>query len=276
MIVCQHNVAGALLATVFCFLARFALCGECTHLLKVFGRLSLIIDSCFNEAPNAPVLAEEPADTVAIPVGHVRSANLSCRSNDSASVIEWYKDGVAVEMASLPWYNVTSSSLVVATTDKRGDGLILEGLYYCVISNAFGVARSRSALVKSSYISNSIYFIDLYVLFHFPAQRLVSFIRPSSSIYYSNETVVLSQLAYTESPEVRWSISCHRKTVTCPGVSCLLWHRVSVVGRLLTFSGIKTSIPECETTDSVGITASTFQQVDFIQFTGQFYTYSFK
>ena len=118
---------------------------------------------------------------------------------------------------------------------------------------------------------------------HFPAQRLVSSIRPLSGIYYSNETVALFQLVYTENPVVQWSISCHQKTFTCPGVSCSLWHRVSVVGRLLlysllrlTFSGIKTSIPECETTDSVGITASTFQQVDFIQFTGQFYTYSFK
>ena len=126
------------------------------------------------------------------------------------------------------------------------------------------------------------FILSTYMSCHFPAQSLVSSIRPKSSIYYPTETVALSQLIYTESPEVRWLISCHQKTFTCPGVSCSLWHRVSVVGRLLlysllrlTFSGIKTSIPECETTDTVGITASTFQQVDFIVFTGRFYTYSF-
>ena len=192
-----------------------------------------LVDFCSNEASSASVLVEEPADTVAILLGHVRSANLSCRSNDSASVIEWYKDGVAIQMASLPWYNITNTSLVVATTDPRDNGITLEGLYYCVISNAFGAARRRSALVKSSYISNSIYFIDLYVLFHFPAQRLVSSIRPTSGIYYPTATVILAQLVYTESPVVQWSIICHRRTVTCPGVSCSLWHRVSVAGRLL-------------------------------------------
>ena len=153
--------AGALLAAVVCFLPVFALRGKyklfynINAFLKVSGHL--LIDSCFNEAPYgyAPVLVEEPADTVVIPVGLVRSANLSCRaiSYGVKSVIEWYKDDVALETTSglgLPGYNVTNSSLVVATTDPRDDGAILEGTYYCLVSNAFGAVRSKSALVKSS------------------------------------------------------------------------------------------------------------------------------
>ena len=138
--------ARALLVVVLCLLSMFALCGECTR--SEVSSLSLT-DFCFNAATNAPVLVEEPADTVAIPVGHSRSATLSCRAG-SMSVIEWYKDNVTVEMASLPGYNITNTSLVVATTDPKDDGLILEGTYYCVISNAFGAVRSRSALLKSS------------------------------------------------------------------------------------------------------------------------------
>ena len=252
--------ARVLTAALFCFPSMLAVRGKC--MLSYTPNWALV-DPVSIKASHAPVLVEEPADTVAIPVGLSRSATLSCRaiSYGSVSVIEWYKDDLAIDMASLPRYNATNTSLVVGTTDARDDGHILEGMYYCVISNTFGAVRSRNALVKSSYIiliGKLLIFMSGFVFCI--AQRLVSTIRPPNGIYYSKETVVFAQLMYIQKPLVQWSISCHRRTLICPGVSCPLWHHASVAGRVLLFSllrltynGIKSSISECEINDTISI-----------------------
>ena len=113
--------------------------------------------------------------------------------------------------------------------------------------------------------------------FIFLAQGLVSYIRDTGSIFGSTETVVFAQLIYTQKPLIRWSIDCDRSTVTCPGVSCPLWHHVSVAGRLLLFSllrltynGIKTLIPECnQTDDTISVIASPSAETDTVKFSGQ-------
>jgi hypothetical protein len=208
-------------------------------------------------APSAPIFVEEPTDTVAISAGLSRSATLSCKaiSYDSVAVIEWYKDDVEIETASIPTYNASSTSLVVGTTNASDSGVILEGTYYCVIGNAYGTIRSRSALIKS--------------------QEVVSFIQSTRSVFNSMETLVFAQLVYAEEPLIRWSIGCNGRTFQCPSANCSLWHHVSVVGRLLLFSllrltynDIKAAISNCEIIDPVTIYDS-FGQVNVVKFAGQ-------
>ena len=183
-------------------------------------------------------------------------------------------------MGSLPSYNITDNSLVVATTDPKDNGSVLEGTFYCVISNVFGAVRSRSALVKSSCLATilKLHYLtrESDYLFHFLAQRLHTSVRSVGSIFYSTETVVVAHLVYMQKPLVQWLIGCNQQTLICPSVRCHLWHHVSVVGRLLLFSllrltynGIKTSIPDCATTDTVTISSTPPAQLDSVQFIGQ-------
>ena len=105
-------------------------------------------------------------DTVATPTGNRLTASLHCIFT-SYSEIKWYKDGVTIEMALLPSYNTTNTSLVVSTTLSDNNSTKLEGLYYCVVNNALGSAKSRSALVTSQYhlpvLLLSVY--DGYIIF---------------------------------------------------------------------------------------------------------------
>jgi hypothetical protein len=209
-------------------------------------------------AAQAPVLLEEPTDTVAIPVGHLRSATLSCRalSYTNPSVIEWYKDDEPVEMTLLPNYTIINTSLIVATTDPRDDGIVLEGMYYCVIRNAFGAVRSRSALVRT--------------------QRAVASAQPNTAVVYPEETVVLGEILYIEKPLLAWTINCNRSTYVCSTVSCPLY-RIASIGRLLiffvlrfTYTDISLLIPSCTKNDTITVSVPTSPdgQIRRIHFSG--------
>jgi hypothetical protein len=146
-------------------------------------------------------------------------------------------------MALLPNYTITDTSLVVAATDPEDDGRDLEGMYYCVISNAFGAVRSRSALVKT--------------------QRLVGFVNPGGKVFHTDERVAFVQVLYSsDKSPFQWSITCLRKTYVCSNAGCPLHRVVSVVGRLLgffalsfTYNDIKL-IPGCTST-AVSVSVNT-------------------
>ena len=102
--------------------------------------------------PAIPSLVEEPVDTVASyngVDGLILSATLRCQGNPRALEISWYKDDQEINMAGIPYFNVSDGWLTVGTRDKSDDDLAaLEGFYFCTVSNSLGTVRSRKALIK--------------------------------------------------------------------------------------------------------------------------------
>ena len=104
------------------------------------------------EAGDFPVFVVEPMDTVATLIGNRLTATLHCKSASyrTDSGIQWYKDGVTIEMALLPsYFNTANTSLVLSTAHSDNDGTRVEGMYYCVIISTVGSVRSRNALITS-------------------------------------------------------------------------------------------------------------------------------
>ena len=102
-------------------------------------------------SPAIPSLVEEPVDTVAGyngVDGLILSATLRCQGNPRELEISWYKDDQEINMAGIPYFNVSDGWLTVGTRDRSDDLAALEGFYFCTVSNSLGTVRSRKALIK--------------------------------------------------------------------------------------------------------------------------------
>ena len=88
---------------------------------------------------------------------------------------------------------------------------------------------------------------------------------PKTSVFYSEETAVFTQVGYVQQPlsdnrTTLWTVECTGEKFSCPSVSCPLWYHVSGVGRLLVYSilrltyiGIKETIPKCLNSSNVRV-----------------------
>ena len=64
-------------------------------------------------------------------------------------------------------------------------------------------------------------------------QHLVSSVMLQSRSFYSEGTVVFTQVGYVHVQQPLWTVECTGGRFSCPSVSCPLWYHVSGVGRLL-------------------------------------------
>ncbi len=90
-----------------------------------------------------PTISQHPLSTTVVRNDPV---TLDCRAaGDPAPDVEWYRDGLPVDMDPASRMLLPDGSLFLLRASVRGRRGSDAGVYWCVASNAEGVARSRNA-----------------------------------------------------------------------------------------------------------------------------------